>query len=197
MKSLLNYIHEEGAVPLNTLGMGNPMVPADNQVGTEPITPLKKKKKCKKQTSESLLDDEDIILDKAEKTIKSSKTLFKRFNVKDVKITPGFKKIYNKNPHLRKLENLAYKWVENTGNSYTLRGDCDELYNIICSQEYDPNERRLAEHLKYILQPYFDEKLTVTVNDFNKLNMYVIDMWFKTNDQYRIILINKVRQQNS
>lgn len=192
IKSLSDYVREELSTPSNTTGMGNPMAPTDSTPGTEPFPPVKKKKKCKKCTSESLLDDEDVVLDKAGKVIKSSKTLFKRFNVKDIKITPGFKKIYNKNPHLKELGDLAYKWVENTGNSYTLRGECDELYNIICSQEYDSNERRVAEHLNHILQPYFDEKLTVTVNDFNKLNMYVVEMWFRTSDQYRIILINKI-----
>lgn len=54
MKSLKDFLKECGegfATPMNTPGMGNPMVPTATEVGSEPLVPmhkLKKKKKNKK-----------------------------------------------------------------------------------------------------------------------------------------------------
>lgn len=52
MKSIYElYLECEGcATPANTIGMGNPMAPADTTVGSEPMTNniLKSKKKKKK-----------------------------------------------------------------------------------------------------------------------------------------------------
>ena len=52
MKSLITYIKEcDFATPMNTIGMGNPLLSNDTCVGTEPITLNKphKTKKLKKQ----------------------------------------------------------------------------------------------------------------------------------------------------
>lgn len=55
MKSLREYLSEmEGAAtPGNTMGMGNPVVPNGNNVGSEPIIPTAKTKKEKKNDSKS------------------------------------------------------------------------------------------------------------------------------------------------
>lgn len=43
MKNIIDYIREmEGmATPLNTMGMGNPMPPANGEPGSEPVIPGK------------------------------------------------------------------------------------------------------------------------------------------------------------
>lgn len=53
MKSLKEYLQEDAALngtPANTMGMGNPMVPTEEQPGSEPLVTKrpKKKKKCEK-----------------------------------------------------------------------------------------------------------------------------------------------------
>lgn len=66
MKSLSEYISEEGCTPCNTMGLGNPMatepgaIPgATGEPGTEPIGVARvKKKKNKKKVSEGLLDQD-------------------------------------------------------------------------------------------------------------------------------------------
>lgn len=58
MITLKNYISECGgttAIPSNTIGMGNPMPPDENNIGSEPITVNKKKKK---KVTESVFDDD-------------------------------------------------------------------------------------------------------------------------------------------
>lgn len=73
MKNLINYISEEEfATPSNTVGMGNPGVDSNGNI-SEPIKLLKKKKKAK--VSESILDDEDIIIGKSEQHIKIAQWL--------------------------------------------------------------------------------------------------------------------------
>lgn len=65
MKNLFQYIEEmEGAAtPGNTVGMGNPMLPTAEEPGTEPLCATAKcKKEKKKKIKESLLDDEDDLL---------------------------------------------------------------------------------------------------------------------------------------
>lgn len=68
MKHILDYIQEECegcATPSNTMGMGNPMPPTGDQLGTEPIKTIAGPKQEKKETSkrkkkkvtESILDD--------------------------------------------------------------------------------------------------------------------------------------------
>lgn len=52
MKPLYMYLEETvgAATPLNTVGMGNPMPPAEGQVGSEPLcAKCKKEKKNKKK----------------------------------------------------------------------------------------------------------------------------------------------------
>ena len=55
MKSLKEYLQEDAALngtPANTMGMGNPMPPTEEQPGSEPLVtakPKKKKKKCDKR----------------------------------------------------------------------------------------------------------------------------------------------------
>lgn len=83
MKNLNDYINEcgsepiapTGATPGNTLGMGNPMPPGEGEYGSEPITSIVKRKKKKKKIDESILDDEDILMDKPEQLIKIAKWL--------------------------------------------------------------------------------------------------------------------------
>lgn len=53
MKSLKEYLDDylqENGTPANTMGMGNPMPPTEDQPGSEPLatTKHKKKKKCEK-----------------------------------------------------------------------------------------------------------------------------------------------------
>lgn len=67
MKSLNQYIEEmDGmATPGNTVGMGNPMLPTAEEPGTEPLcTAAKCKKEKKKKVKESLLDDENDLINK-------------------------------------------------------------------------------------------------------------------------------------
>lgn len=58
MKSLYNFLKEDGAVatPCNTVGMGNPMLPTDSSVGSEPLITAKCKKE-KKNKKRSLKKD--------------------------------------------------------------------------------------------------------------------------------------------
>ena len=73
MKSIIDLLSEDGmAAPLTTMGMGNPLTPAApgapgiaGEPGAEPVC-AKCKKKKKKKVDESLLDDEDSIMDKGE-----------------------------------------------------------------------------------------------------------------------------------
>ena len=73
MKSIIDILSEDGmAAPLATMGMGNPQPtnPAGQPgvagaPGSEPVC-AKCKKKKKKKVDESLLDDEDSIMDKGE-----------------------------------------------------------------------------------------------------------------------------------
>lgn len=77
MKNLYD-IYEDGTVatgaiastPANTIGMGNPMLPTAEEPGTEPLTGVAGKYKCKKkkkQVKESVLDSMDNVLDKGDK----------------------------------------------------------------------------------------------------------------------------------
>ena len=73
MKSIIDILSEDGmAAPLATMGMGNPLPPGApgapgiaGEPGSEPVC-AKCKKKKKKKVAESLLDDEDSIMDKGE-----------------------------------------------------------------------------------------------------------------------------------
>lgn len=73
MKSIIDILNEEGvATPLGTMGMGNPQPAGEpgapgvaGEPGSEPVC-AKCKKKKKKKVAESLLDDEDSIMDKGE-----------------------------------------------------------------------------------------------------------------------------------
>ena len=72
MKNLFQYIEEmEGAAtPGNTVGMGNPMLPTAEEPGTEPLCATAKcKKEKKKKVKESLLDDEDDLVNANPDTI--------------------------------------------------------------------------------------------------------------------------------
>lgn len=67
MKQLYQYIEEmDGiATPDNTVGVGNPMPPTDSEVGSEPLCIAAKcKKEKKKKVKESLLDDENDLINK-------------------------------------------------------------------------------------------------------------------------------------
>lgn len=58
MKSLKQYLTEDGcsvATPGNTMGMGNPMSPSGDTVGTEPLIPTAKTKKEKKHDKKSII----------------------------------------------------------------------------------------------------------------------------------------------
>ena len=59
MKTILDYIKEmEGlTAPADTIGIGNPIAPTENTLGSEPLVTRKKCKKCKK-VKESIFDDE-------------------------------------------------------------------------------------------------------------------------------------------
>ena len=62
MKTLYSYF-EELATPMNTMGIGNPMVPTDTTPGTEPIcAKCKREKRKKKNIKESLLTDDKQII---------------------------------------------------------------------------------------------------------------------------------------
>lgn len=64
MKSLQDILKEcDLATPGNTIGMGNPMPPTNNTPGSEPICSDCKKGKKKKKVKESLLDNDNDILD--------------------------------------------------------------------------------------------------------------------------------------
>lgn len=73
MKSIIDILNEEGvATPLGTMGMGNSQPAGEpgapgvaGEPGSEPVC-AKCKKKKKKKVAESLLDDEDSIMDKGE-----------------------------------------------------------------------------------------------------------------------------------
>lgn len=66
MKHIIDILNEMdgGSTPLNTVGMGDPMVPTEDHPGSEPIQPVKKK--SKKKIKESILDDTDTIMSKGE-----------------------------------------------------------------------------------------------------------------------------------
>ncbi len=49
MRSLINYIREEAATPLGTMGMGNPQPPTDTTPGSEPLPQCKDCKKKKRK----------------------------------------------------------------------------------------------------------------------------------------------------
>lgn len=75
MRNLKEYIEEcEGvalATPANTMGMGNPGM-TDTNTMTEPVktvTAKAKKEKLKKKIKESLLDDENVLIDDVKKNI--------------------------------------------------------------------------------------------------------------------------------
>ena len=60
MKSLKDFLKECGegfATPMNTPGMGNPMAPTATEVGSEPLVPMHKlKKKKKNETNKKILN---------------------------------------------------------------------------------------------------------------------------------------------
>lgn len=175
MKDLLNYLYEEGAAPLNTLGMGNPMAPTDNQVGTEPITPLKKKKKCKKQTSESLLDDEDEIMNNTSKAIKYSNSIFGKYKFGKIGMLGSIVRLYKTYCDKKGLNDLMYDCLDKLNKGPVLRGLVwDELYNIIGCQEFNSNDKEFEEYLKKLLQPYFKIKIDVIVRNFTKIKIYEV-----------------------
>ena len=78
MKNLYD-IYEDGegigaiaSTPANTVGMGNPMLPTAEEPGTEPLTGVTGKCKCKKkkkQVKEGILDDIEISIDKGDKAM--------------------------------------------------------------------------------------------------------------------------------
>jgi hypothetical protein len=76
MKNLYD-IYEDGigaitSTPANTVGMGNPMLPTAEEPGTEPLTGVAGKCKCKKkkkQVKEGILDDIEISIDKGDKAM--------------------------------------------------------------------------------------------------------------------------------
>jgi hypothetical protein len=76
MKNLYD-IYEDGigaiaSTPANTVGMGNPMLPTTEEPGTEPLTGVAGKCKCKKkkkQVKEGILDDIEISIDKGDKAM--------------------------------------------------------------------------------------------------------------------------------
>lgn len=76
MKNLYD-IYEDGigaitSTPVNTVGMGNPMLPTAEEPGTEPLTAVAGKCKCKKkkkQVKEGILDDIEISIDKGDKAM--------------------------------------------------------------------------------------------------------------------------------
>ena len=69
MRSLNKYIEECGemATPSNTTGMGDVQLPDGENLGVDGI-PQKKKKK--KKVAESLLDDEDVWMDRMDDQIR-------------------------------------------------------------------------------------------------------------------------------
>lgn len=71
MRSLNKYIEECGemAAPANTIGMGDVQLPDDVNPGVDGI-PQKKKKKKKKKVAESLLDGEDVWMDRMDDQIR-------------------------------------------------------------------------------------------------------------------------------
>ena len=72
MKNLYD-IYEDGAIastPANTVGMGNPMLPTAEEPGTEPLTGVAGKCKCKKkkkQVKEGILDSMDNVIHNGDK----------------------------------------------------------------------------------------------------------------------------------
>lgn len=50
MKNLYSFLIEEIGLstPLNTTGIGNPMPPTGDSIGSEPLSPIKNRKKKKK-----------------------------------------------------------------------------------------------------------------------------------------------------
>lgn len=64
MKPLYTYFEDLTATPGNTMGMGNPIAPIGDQIGTEPIVTTKckkeKYKKYKKKITESLKEGQYI-----------------------------------------------------------------------------------------------------------------------------------------
>jgi hypothetical protein len=76
MKNLYD-IYEDGigaiaSTPGNTVGMGNPMLPTAEEPGTEPLTGVAGKCKCKKkkkQVKEGLLDSMDSVIQNGDKAM--------------------------------------------------------------------------------------------------------------------------------
>lgn len=79
MKKLTTYL-EELTTPSNTLGIGNPTPPGEGIVGSEPLIPIKSSKKKKKKVAESLLDNEEKLMDLTDHEIRIIQWLSKHCN---------------------------------------------------------------------------------------------------------------------
>lgn len=137
MKTIYDFIKEEGApvgsaTPGNTIGMGNPLpAGSDGEIGSDPIPTAKLKRRRKKSLKESLLDDEEDLIDNNDSIIE----IF----LKDNYIIKGSYVIKNgivdingdiilKNDNIEHLTDRLFNFGKVTGDF--IAGEHRELKNI-------------------------------------------------------------------
>ena len=103
-----------------------------------------------KYIKESLLDDEDVLMDETGREAKSKDTLFKLFKRDKIELYGNFSQQYQKYSDKKELDKTMYKCLDDAGLYPNLKGKYDELRNIIGSQRFYKNENELGNSLHKI-----------------------------------------------
>ena len=141
---------------------------------------------------ESLLDDEDVLMDETGREVKSKDTLFKLFKHNKVELYGNFSQQYQKYSDKKELDKIMYNCLDDAGLYPNFTGKYDELRNIIGSQRFYKNENDLGNSLHKILSSCFDCKFDVMVNYFARLKTIMIDISFLKGGQFIMIFSNKI-----
>lgn len=142
--------------------------------------------------NESLLDDEDVLMDETGREAKSKDTLFKLFKHNKVELYSNFSQQYQKYSDKKELDKIMYNCLDDTDLYPNFIGKYDELRNIIGSQRFYKNENELGNYLHKILSSCFDCKFDVIVNYFSRLKTIIIDISFLKGGQFIMTFSNKV-----